>query len=37
LWAESAAASHDEPIVTDATWRFELRPYEVRTFHVHWR
>jgi alpha-mannosidase len=37
LWAESAAASHDEPIVLDATWHFDLRPYEVRTFHIHWR
>ncbi|MGH2515167.1 MAG: alpha-mannosidase [Ktedonobacterales bacterium] len=36
MWSESAAASHDIPVVEDAAWSFDLRPFEVRTFHVRW-
>ncbi|HLZ25252.1 MAG TPA: alpha-mannosidase [Ktedonobacterales bacterium] len=36
LWAESAVASHDVPTVEGAAWSCDMRPYEVRTFHVRW-
>jgi alpha-mannosidase len=36
-WQASPAASHDSPRLDGYGWTFELRPFEVRTFHVRWR
>lgn len=34
LWAASPVASHDAPRLSEAGWRFQLRPFEIRTFRV---
>jgi alpha-mannosidase len=34
LWQASAVASHDAPQPSEAGWRCQLRPFEIRTFRV---